>query len=235
MPHRQTPNIDISDQIAHLPLFQALTPDQIAKIAEQTRKKILPKGEVLFHKGDMAQGIFLVVFGQIKLAFPSSNGNEKVVDIIGPRASFGEAVMFIDQPYPVFAQAIIDSLVLHVSKECVFSLLETDLSFARQMLAGLSMRNHILVQDVETYSLHSSTQRVIGYLLQHCPNGAHGRCEGNVNLTLPISKQIIASRLNLTPETFSRILNELSAACLIRVQGRQITIPDIKQLREHGL
>ncbi|MDP1527355.1 MAG: Crp/Fnr family transcriptional regulator [Rhodocyclaceae bacterium] len=235
MPHRQTPNIDICDQIAHLPLFQALTPSQIAKMAEHTRKRILPKGEVLFHKGDVAQGLFVVVFGQIKLAFPSCNGNEKVVDIVGPRASFGEAVMFIDQPYPVFAQSIVDSLVLHVGKECVFSLLETDLSFARNMLAGLSMRNHALMQDVETYSLHSSTQRVIGYLLQHCPNGSHGRCDGSVSFALPISKQIIASRLNLTPETFSRILNELITARLIRVQGRQITIPDIKRLREHDL
>jgi len=141
--------------------------------------------------------------------------------------------MFIDQPYPVFAQSIADSLVLHIGKECVFSLLETDASFARHMLAGLSIRNHALVQDVETYSLHSSTQRVIGYLLQHCPHAGHARCEGSVSFTLPISKQLIASRLNLTPETFSRILSELTATRLIRVQGRQITIPDIKRLREH--
>jgi hypothetical protein len=35
--------------------------------------------------------------------------------------------------------------------------------FARRMLAGLSMRLHGLIQDVEDYSLHSSTQRVIGF------------------------------------------------------------------------
>jgi len=235
MPHRLAPHIDVGDQLAHQPLFQALTPAQIAKIAEHTRKKVLPKGEVLFHKGDAAQGLFVVVFGQIKLAFPSNSGTEKVVDIVGPRASFGEAVMFIDQPYPVFAQSIADSLVLHIGKECVFSLLETDSSFARHMLAGLSMRNHALVQDVETYSLHSSTQRIIGYFLQHCPNEGHARCEGSISFSLPVSKQTIASRLNLTPETFSRILNELIANRLIRVQGRQITIPDIKRLREYDL
>ena len=62
-----------------------------------------------------------------------------------------------------------DTLLLHIAKDAVFKLLETDMSFARALLAGLSMRLHSLISDVESYSLRSSAQRVIGYLLQHCP------------------------------------------------------------------
>lgn len=227
--------VDIPALLARLPLFQELTPEQVAHIAARTREKRLSKGEMLFQKGDPSRGFYVIVFGQLKLAFPSSTGNEKVVDILGPKQSFGEAVMFMDRPYPVFAEAISDTLLLHVAKDAVFELLANDPSFARHMLAGLSMRLHSLVQDVESYSLRSSAQRVIGYLLQHCPNEGNGQCEGRIDITLPTSKQIIASRLNLTPETLSRIFHDLADADLISVQGKQITINNLRRLREYDL
>lgn len=222
--------IDIPALLVRLPLFQELTPEQIAHLAAHTRAKRLPKGEMLFQRGDIAHGFYFIVFGQVKLAFPSSSGNEKVVEILGPRQSFGEAAVFAQRPYPVFAQALADSLLLFVPRDAIFELLETDNSFARNMLAGLAMRLHSLIMDVESYSLRSSAQRVIGYLLQHCPNE---HCEGSIEIILPTSKQVIASRLNLTPETLSRILHDLTEARLIEMQGKHIKIGDLKRLREY--
>lgn len=222
--------IDVPQMLSHLPLFLELSAEQLAHIAAGTREKRLAKGEMLFQKGDPPRGFFVIVFGQVKLAFPSSQGNEKVVDILGPRQCFGEAVMFMDRPYPVFAESLADTLLLHISKNAVFELLEHDPSFARRMLAGLSLRLHALVQDVESYSSRSSTQRVIGFLLQHCEAGAD--YEGEKTVALPTSKQVIASRLNLTPETLSRIFHDLAEAGLISVRGKEITIHDMKRLRE---
>ncbi len=224
--------IDIPALLLRLPLFQELSPEQVGHLAAQTRTKRLPKGETLFQRGDPAHGFYFIVFGQIKLAFPSSSGNEKVVEILGPRQSFGEAAVFSQRPYPVFAQALADTLLLFVPREAIFDLLTKDVSFARNMLAGLAMRLHALIQDVESYSLRSSAQRVIGYLLQHCPDE---HCEGSIEITLPTAKQVIASRLNLTPETLSRILHDLAEARLIELHGKQIKINDLKRLREYEL
>ncbi|MEW6513188.1 MAG: Crp/Fnr family transcriptional regulator [Pseudomonadota bacterium] len=228
--HATDNRIDIPSLLVRLPLFQALTQEQVAHVSAHTRSKRLPKGEMLFQKGDLAHGFYVIVFGQVKLAFPSSNGNEKVVEIIGPKQSFGEAAVFAQRPYPVFAQALADTLLLHIGRDVIFELLESDTSFARHMLAGLAMRMHSLIQDVESYSLRSSAQRVIGYLLQHCPNEG---CEGSIEITLPTSKQIIASRLNLTPETLSRILHDLAEAKLIEMQGKRISIGNLQRLREY--
>ena len=225
--------LDIAALLGRLPLFSALSPEQIAPLAAAARERRLAKDEMLFQKGDPARGFFVVVYGQIKLAFPSAQGNEKVVEIIGPQQSFGEAVMFMDRPFPVFAQALSDCTLLHIAKDAVFHLIEADPSFSRRMLAGLSMRLHSLIADVESYSLRSSAQRVIGYLLQHSHHDDSNSTR--VEITLPTSKQTIASRLNLTPETFSRILHDLSAAGLIEVHGRQIAVPDLRRLQEFDL
>ena len=237
MPPEKNERLDIPQILARLPLFLELAPEQIAHIADHTREKRLEKGAMLFQKGDMSRGFYVIVFGQIKLAFPSSQGNEKVISILGPRQSFGEAAMFMDRPYPVFAEALTDTLLLHIAKSCVIKLLEQDTSFARRMLAGLSMRLHSLVQDVESYSLRSSAQRVIGFLLQHCDQEIHGKTDlaGGQTIALPTSKQVIASRLNLTPETLSRIFHDLAEARLITVHGKKITIHDVGRLREFDL
>ena len=225
--------LDIPQILSRLPLFQELAPEQIAALEPACREHRLAKGEMLFQKGDLPKGFYVIVFGQIKLAFPSSQGNEKVMQIVGPRQSFGEAIMFLNRPCPVFAEGLVDSLLLHIGSGPVFALLESDPLFARRMLAGLSMRLHSLVQDVETYSLRSSAQRVVGYLLQQCPQ--EGACEGSFDISLPTSKQVIASRLNLTPETLSRIFHDLAVNGLIGVSGKQITIKDARRLREFDL
>jgi len=226
------PKIKTSAFLANLPLFKELAPAEIDRIAAGTSEIHVPRGEILFNKGDPCTGFHLVIYGQIKLAFVTPMGGEKVIEILGPGASFGEALMFMGKPYIVMAQALADSMVLHVSRQVVFEELERDPAFARKMLAGLARRLHGLMADVEAYSLQSGTQRVIGYLLRQegdLPSEAE-----TVTVTLPTSKALVASRLNLTPEHFSRILHELAGAGLVSVDGRDVVIRDIARLRSYS-
>ena len=226
-----SPPVNIEALLTHIPLFNGLAPEEISRIAKGAREVHAGKGDILFHKGDPCNGFHLVVYGQIKLAFTSAQGSEKVVEILSQGQSFGEAVMFMDKPYIVFAQALTDSLLLHVSKAAVYEELERDHSLCRKMLAGMAMRLHQLMTDVESYSLHSGKQRIIGYLLRELPESEHDGI--NVAVTLPTNKGVIASRLNLTQEHFSRILHELTELGLIVVEGRKIHIPSVIRLRKH--
>lgn len=226
----------IEQILTHLPLFQALDHEQKEQLLRGVTLCRLKKGEVLFLKGDPVRGLYIVAFGQMKLLVHSTQGEEKVVEIIGPGQSLGEAVMFLNRPYPVTAQALSDSLLLHIARTQVDALLEQDTSFARKMLAGISVRLHSLIQDVELYSLNSSTQRVIGYLLQYCSRincNNDSDLDNSVNIVLPASKHVIASRLNIAPETLSRVFADLMRADLIEVKGRTITVLAVEKLRNY--
>jgi len=217
--------------LRNLPLFRELAPEEIDRIALGTRELRVKRGDILFQKGDPTRGFYIVVYGQVKLLFITPNGDEKVIEIMGPGQSFGEALMFMEKPYIVTAHALADSMLLHVSSEVVFEEIDRDPKFARRMIAGLSRRLHHLISDVESYSLRSATQRVIGYLLQpdHDDDEGHGR----TMVMLPAAKSVIASRLNITPEHFSRILHELTEAQLIEVTGRTVRILDMEKLRTY--
>lgn len=223
-----TTPIKVRGLLANLPLFKALSAGEINRIAQGTREVHVPRGQVLFRTGDPCEGFHVIVYGQVKLAINTVSGAEKVIEIMGPGHSFGEAVMFMEKPYPVYSQALADTLLLHIAKAIVFEEIERDPRFARRMVAGLSRRLHGLISDVEAYTLQSGAQRVIGYLLNAVPDGAASA--DPVELRLPASKGVIASRLNLTPEHFSRILHDLTEAGLIRIEGRSFTIVDVEAL-----
>jgi CRP-like cAMP-binding protein len=226
-----SPPVNIEALLSHIPLFNGLAAEEISRIARATREIHTSKGDILFHKNDPCNGFHLLVYGQVKLAFTSPQGSEKVVEILTQGQSFGEAVMFMDKPYIVFAQALTDSLLLHISKNAVFDELQRDHNLCRKMLAGMAMRLHQLMNDVESYSLHSGKQRIIGYLLRELSDADLSGT--NIAVTLPTNKGVIASRLNLTQEHFSRILHELTELALIVVEGRKIHIPCVANLRKH--
>lgn len=211
-------------------LFSALDADQLAYVANETQHLSVERGDILFNRGDTAHGLFMLITGQVKLAVNSPQGTEKVIGIIGPGESFGEAIIFLDQAaFPIYAQATTDSQLLLIPKQVIFNLLERDTTVSRKMLAGLSVRNRQLVQDIESVALLTSTQRLIGYLLQ-----ISAGTQGSGRVTLPASKTTIASLLNLTPETLSRTMLKLQQQGLIEVNGKEITIIDLAGLREYG-
>jgi CRP-like cAMP-binding protein len=69
---------------------------------------------------------------------------------------------------------------------------------------------------------------VIGYLLQLADDSA----DDIVEVDLPVSKLIVASRLSLTPETLSRVFGKLHKVGLIDIQGRSVRILSLRRLKE---
>lgn len=229
--NRRAPPIKIQAFLANLPMFSEMQAEELDRIAASTLPLHVAKGETVCHTGDPCTGFHVVVYGQVKLGFTSPQGIEKVIEIVRPGQSFGEALMFLDKPYIVFAQALADSLLLHVARRAVLDEIARDPGFALRMLSGLARRLHGLVRDVEAYTLRSSHERVIGYLLAEAPANADG---APVEVHLTAGKSVIASRLNMTPEHFSRILHELGHSRLIEIQGRTVRIPDLEKLRLGG-
>lgn len=215
-------------ELSRFALFSALDAEHLRVVAADCRALNVARGQLICQQGDPAEGFHAVLEGQVKLVLPSPDGHEKVLEIIDAGHTFGEAVMFLGKAYPVNAEAIVGSRLLHIRAAGVFKALAERPAFARQMLAGMSLRLHKLVTDVESYCLLDARQRVTGYLLGLVDPRDQTQASGSVRL--PVNKALLANRLNLTPETFSRILHDLGREGLVQVQGRVIEIPDVEAL-----
>jgi CRP-like cAMP-binding protein len=219
--------------LAGSPLFSGLSPSELSRIAKSCQIKNYAKGEMIFRVGEACEAFHIVVSGQVKLYVASPAGQEKVIELISPGQSFAEALVFLNKPYILSAQALVDTMLVNVSKRGVVSEIEKDPHFALHMLAGVSRRLHGLIQDVEAYALKSGMQRLIGYLLRGVEMDAF-RGQNTLTVSLPASKATIASRLSLTPEYFSRVLHELEAQQLISIDRREIRILDVEKLLGYG-
>ncbi|MDD2924991.1 Crp/Fnr family transcriptional regulator [Rhodoferax sp.] len=226
-------HFDLPGFLASSPLFSALLPEELARMAQGCRIRRLVKGDMVFRVGEPCEAFYLVASGQVKLFLVSAAGQEKVVEIFSAGHSFAEALMFLEKPYILSAQALTDALLIEVSKQGVFSEIESDPRFCRHLLAGISRRLHRLIQDVESYSLQNGLQRLIGYLLRDVELTAAPGIN-TCTVTLPVSKATVASRLSLTPEYFSRVLHELEDHRLIEIHKRDIHILNIQALTSYG-
>ncbi|MCB1865839.1 MAG: Crp/Fnr family transcriptional regulator [Chromatiales bacterium] len=216
--------------LSRWPLFSELGGEQLQHLSGASRVRDFDRDAFLFRKGDRLTDFFCIVDGLVALVISTPDGAEKIVNIEESGHTFGEALLFLDQPSPIAARTLEPSRLLMIPRAVVMDTIQDSHQFTRQLLAGLSARLHHLVMDLESYCLRSSTQRVVDYLISEAQ-----LCESNRNaaeLLLPVAKGVLASRLKLTPETLSRVLHELVADGLISVSGKVIRILDLRRLRE---
>jgi CRP-like cAMP-binding protein len=218
---------DITAEIAQTHLFSALTAEDLRQMVDSAQVRRLRRGERLFGQGEPASRFFLVRSGQVKLYRLSPVGQEKLIDIIGPGRTFAEAVMFMQGgSYPVFAEALGPTEVISFDNETFRDLIRHSVDSCFRLLATMSVQLQRLLGEIEGLSLHNATFRVITYLLNHAKE-----TRGGTALRLDLPKSVLAARLSIKPETFSRILADLRHKGLITVQGQTITLRDRDGLR----
>lgn len=220
------------DCLTGLELFSGLGAGEIQRIVKGSSEISVPRGTILFHRGDACNGMHVVATGQIKLSLQSPRGEEKVVDLLEPGRVCGEAAMLLDRPYAATAEALADCTLVYIPRDLVLAEIRRNPAFSVNVIRCLSERVYKQIIEHEIYVMSSGLQRVIRYLLDHKPDP---RADGAVCLTLPAKKWIIASQLNLTQEHFSRILHDLVKDDLIKVEGRNVEIPDLERLRACAL
>ena len=208
------------DDLRRGPLLRPLDREQLERIARHALRLLLLDDEALFQQGDNSERFYLVLKGQIKLYRLSPDGNEKVIEIVTPGNTFAEALMFLNRPhYPVGATAIGHAELISIDAADFVSMLRESVETCFLIMGDMSRRLRGLIGEIDNLSLHSAGCRVADYLLRRAEQ------EGDV-FDLGVPKLVIASRLTVKPETFSRIIRELSDRNLIRVQARRIEVLD---------
>lgn len=222
--------VDIAALLGRAALFHGLAEEQLARLGMAAREKRFTKGELVFQKGDQPTALFFVATGQIKEACQSSSGEEKIIEMLGPNQTCGEAALFLDCPYPFFVAALKPTLMIQIERKAILDLFGSEPIFVKRMLCRISARLYALVVDIETYTVHSPLRRAVGYLLEQNFAGTPAAGATSV-VTLPAPKAVIASRLGITPEALSRSLRDLIDAGLIEVHGQHVRILDRQRLK----
>ena len=191
------------------------------------RQREFDRGATIFLQGERASAIYLVAEGWVKLYRIAPNGAEAVVSVFTKGASFGEAVAFRHDTYPVAAEAVTDCRLIRIEADAFLRSIRENPELAISILSATFAHLHALVAQVEALKAQTGAQRVAEFLLElsSCESGA---CE----VTLPYDKVLIAGRLGMKPESLSRAFARLREQG-VTVRQNVAEIQDVAVLRDY--
>lgn len=220
--------MNLVEFLGRTPLFSGLDAATLRFFAENSHRRQYAKGTQFFAEGDEADRIFFIIEGWVKLYRMTRDGGEVIIHIFAPGETFAEAAVFNPQRrYPVDAQAVEDTVLLEIPRQLFVEKIRENSDIALMMLGSISARQRLLVQQIEQITAKTAPQRIGIFLLRLCPPGT----KKNATVHLPYDKSLIARRLNIQPETFSRALAKL-APFGVSLDKRDIAIADIARLAD---
>jgi CRP-like cAMP-binding protein len=211
------------------PLFSELNGKDLQHLIQQSRRIRLGHHQLLYRQDMPAHHFFFVISGRLRLYRLDSSGIDRTLDSIAPGDCFAEVMIYADPPrYACYAEALKSSEVLMIPVKAYQDMLESHPRYAQAALRHYAKRAVSRFHDLEIMTVQNARDRLIRYLIDLLPNGAE---EGG-EVELPLPKCLVASRLAMQPETFSRILADLKANGLVRVNRSRLFISDPQRLIE---
>jgi CRP-like cAMP-binding protein len=208
-----------------------LPSDSVDRLLYPAKEIAVPRGEIIFHRGEMPTGIQIIRSGHVTLCVDDPVGEEHVVEILNPGDSCGGAAIVKSEPHLLTARAIDDCRYLEIPRATVLDELSRSHAFALKLIASLSERLYRRTSDLENILLRTALGRVARFLIDELERTRSAPDAQPKVIHLEVGKGLIASKLNMTQEHFSRTLHALSVRGKIQVQGRTIAIVNEEGLR----
>ncbi len=217
--------------LARSSLFKALDLSTLTRLTAGITTSHFKRGSVVLGRGSMATGIFVVATGRLKLSVDTVQGNEHVVELIQEGECFGEAAVLAGRTHLLSAVALTDCTLVHVTRGALLSELELNHQLAQRLIRNLSDRLYRRTSDLENILLRKALGRVARFLLDELARDGRKKQSVDGRIELSARKGLIASRLNMTQEHFSRTLRSLTASGKIEVNGATIDVINMDGLR----
>jgi len=212
--------------IRQTPLFGAMSSEATQRVIGSTLPRRYEKGAMLFQQGEQATAFFVILDGWVKIARITVDGDEAVVGVFRRGEAFAEAAMFLGGRYPANAEVVVAARLLKIEGEALRRQIRQDPDLALCMLASASHHLKFLVEQIEQIKLLSAPKRIATFLVQQCRTR-----EGKCVVELPYEKLLIANRLGMKPESFSRAIAKLRSIGVV-VDHEFVTVENVEKLVE---
>ncbi|GAB4225137.1 MAG: transcriptional regulator Dnr [Methyloligellaceae bacterium] len=212
--------------IKSAPLFEGVADEAVRRLVGNQFPKRYEKGHVIFQQGEPADAFFFILEGWVKAYRAAPSGAETIVCVFSRGESFAEAAMFNAGTYPVSAETVCESRLLRIDAANFRRLVHEEPDLALSMLASCSKHLKYLVEQLEQIKHLSAPHRIANFLVNLC-----SCTSGDCTITLPYEKALIANRLAMQPESFSRAMMKLKPLG-VEVERERVSIKDVGRLIE---
>ncbi|KZB68953.1 hypothetical protein AUP42_08560 [Thalassospira lucentensis] len=205
--------------ISKVAVLSAFSRDEIVSMTNGAAVVIYNGRELLFSEGEPAEQFFIVIKGQVRLFRILGDGRVALFHLVSAGESFAEAVVLSGQKYPVSAECDPGSQIIAISRLQLVNRLRNDKAMIGRMMQSLIERERFFYRELNDLRQRSPLQRLAGFLLSQSDDAEI------------VPKHVIANRIGVTPETFSRALRKLEDDGFI-ARDTRMSILDVEGLRQ---
>ncbi len=224
-----TPSSTAAALLKQVSIFSGLTEPEFAFLTARVVSRKFSAGELIFAEAEPCAGLYVIESGNVRIFKSSAGGREQVLSIDGAGGSIAELPVFDGGNYPASALAVTDCSLLFFSKKDFQSLCLQHPDVALKVLQVVGARLRRLVGIIEELSFTTVRHRLAAMLVRLAKSD--GRRPGDtITITLPANNNELAAQIGTVRELVSRNLSRLQSEGLIRIDGRAVTVPDLKKL-----
>jgi len=209
--------------LSHCPLLKGLTAAEKQGMVENGRSTHKQAGEYFLRQGEPSETIYILMSGRVKLTQLTENGQEVIVDYLGPGAAMGIVVALSNIPYPISAEAVEACEAIAWSREDIHQLM---LRYPQLALNGLDMVARrfgvlqIRFQEVATQRVEQRVARSLMRLIKQFGQ----KTDKGILIDMPISRQDLAQMTGTNVFQVSRIVSKWEQEGLIRTGRKRFVL-----------
>ncbi|AMS28174.1 hypothetical protein AEM51_11065 [Bacteroidetes bacterium UKL13-3] len=193
---------------------------------------IFKKGQIVFHEGNIPQGIFYISKGVLKLVRTNNEGKEQILRFAKEGDFLGYRALIADEPFVATAICIEEAVACFIPRAIFMKLLDENAAISKEMLKALSHDLGVVEERVQSLAQKSVRERLAETLLflHQTFNSEEKGEDGVIHITLP--REDIANIVGTATETIIRLLSEFKHDKLIELDGKKIKILNKQKLEK---
>jgi CRP/FNR family transcriptional regulator len=200
-----------------------MSDEQIQSMGCVFRPARYRRNQILFFEGGIAQHLFALHSGLVKIVKSLENGKDRITAVLFPGELFGLESL-TDPSYPLTAVALRDCEICAAPRDEFSSYLRADPEIALGMVRFLVEQLKRVRTQVTDMSFKDARMKVATFLLSLAGTDPAANGKGSMEITLPLSRQEISEVLELSPETISRTLGYFRREQMVTARGRHLVI-----------
>ena len=214
-------------------LAAGMTDEEVRELlsSAQVRLHDYPKGDIVFHEGDMPRSLYILLEGEVRILKDTFSGRQIFLsEIDEPGDMFGEVYEVLHQPYDMYVETASKVRLLEISStlftlEAGGQLTRSALKVQQNLMRIFARKAYFMHNKIKVLASGSLREKIVRFLFQQL--GSDGKVE------LGISREFLAAYLAVTRPSLSRELGAMQREGILSVEGKMIRVLDMDRFEEY--
>lgn len=220
-------------QLCKIPLFEGLTPDQLAFVASHARSRSYKTEEAIVHQEDSGETLYVIISGIVKISMVGSDGNEVFLAVLAAGENFGELSLIDSQFRSADVITQEETTLVSIDRATFNQLIATVPAFAMNLLRILALRTRRANVRIHAHCTLDVFGLVARQLLEFAEQYGMVQADDSVLIPIRLTQGDIADLVGASRERVNQVMRHFREKKMITVDSKTFRITVLKPAELH--